>query len=460
MGQEKLPDGAPRAAGQFQERVNRLPGRQPEIAGVTWARDRIWCLGTRVGGCKYVPWESGGVSFADCDVLIVDARSLFRQDPLLLKSDEMKYIAHEIYKRSCTSDFMLISIVSDEQFPTSYNPEQSDPGADGNSNQDPMHNSEYFWHPDSDNIDMYAIGSGATRLDAGWKSTELARFEKYFKELNSFNTSISMRVPPIMFVAETKSKDLVACMYRRHSSDAVMIMLPPLRTPEESVGKVLEVLGLDYSTPEPEWSKLVDIPETRAIARKIGLLKKQVTERKEQIRALEEDFADRRSLAKLLYATGGELEGAVLAAFKTLSLDAKPGEPGREDLVLTPSVDARCTCYVEVKGVENKIKRDDLRQLAEWVDGGWSKGIKSKGILVANMHRLSDIRTSKDERSRLEPDQMEFAQARKFCIVPAHLLFDLCVGFAGGRATDLEKIERALIDTAGFVKPGDLGLET
>ena len=438
-----------------------MPDRQPEIDGVTWARDRVWCLGTPVDGCKHVPWEDGGVSFADCDVLIVDERSLFQQYLLFTESDEMRALAHEIDKRSGKSDFVLICIVSDEKFLASDNPDQGGgPGTDGRRNSDPIYDFEYFWHPDSDNIDMHKIGPGATRLDAGWKSTELAKFEKYFEALKSCNVSMSMRIRESVYVAETKSGDLIACMYRRHSSGGVVVMLPPLQTPEESVGKVLEVLSLDHSDPEPEWCKLVDIPETRAIAQKICLLKRQVTERNERIRALEGDLAGRRSLAKLLYATGVELEGAVSEAFEALGLDAKPGEPGREDLVLVPSVDARCRCYVEVKGVRNKIKRDDLRQLAEWVNDGWSKGIRAKGILVANMHRLSDIRTSKDERSQLEPDQLEFARDQKFCIVPAHRLFELCVGLMGGRATDPKKIERALIDTVGFVQPQDLGLET
>lgn len=438
-----------------------MPDRQPEIAGVTWARDRVWCLGTLVDGCKHIPWEDGGVSFADCDVLIVDERSLFQQYLLFTEADEMRALAHEIDKRSGKSDFVLICIVSDERFLASDNSEQGGSlSGDGRGNSDPIYDFEYFWHPDSDNIDMHKIGPGATRLDAGWKSTELAKFEKYFEALKSCNVGMSMRVHRGEHVAETKSGDLVACMYRRHSSGGVVVMLPPLRTPEESVGKVLEVLGLDHSAPEPEWCKLVDIPETRAIAHKIRLLKKEAAERNGRIRALEGDLAGRRSLAKLLYATGVELEGAVLAAFKTLGLDARPGEPGREDLVLAPSVEERCRCYVEVKGVENKIKRDDLRQLAEWVGGGWSKGLRAKGILVANMHRLSDIRTSKDKRSRLEPDQLEFAQDQKFCILPAHILFELCVGLMGGRATDPKKIERALIDAVGFVQPQDLGLET
>ena len=437
-----------------------MPDQQPEIDGATWTRDRVWCLGTLVDGCKHIPWEDGGVSFADCDVLIVDERSLFQQYLLFTESDEMRALAREIDKRSGKSDFVLICIVSDEPFLVSDDQGQGGSlGRDGRRNSDPVYDFEYFWHPDSDNIDTHKIGSGATRLDDGWKSTELAKFEKYFKKLKSCNVGMSMRIYRGAHVAETKSGDLIACMYRRHSSSALMVMLPPLQTPEESVGKVLEVLGLDHSTPEPEWCKRVDIPETRAIAQKIGLLKKEAAEKSERIRALEEDFANKRSLAKLLYATGVELEGAVLAAFKALGLDAKPGEPGREDLVLAPSVDASCTCYVEVKGVENKIKRDDLRQLAEWVNGGWSKDIGAKGILVANMHRLSDIRTSKDERCRLDREQLEFAQDQKFCILPAHLLFELCVGLMGGCATDPKKIERVLIDTVGFARPQDLGLE-
>ena len=434
-----------------------MPHQSTRIAGMTWERDRIWCLGTKIDGCRYVSWEDD-VSFADCDVLVVDARSLFRQRSLYAKLEKTKTLALEIHKRTSQNDFMLVCILSDDRFLT--NSERAgDSSTVRYDNSDLTRNFEYFWHPNFSEIEMYKPGSGATRLKDGWKSTELAKFGEYLEKVKSYKVGMLTRFDENSVVATTKSGDQVACMYRRYNLGAVIVMLPPLQTPEESISAVLETLGLNPSTPEPEWCKLVDIPETRAIEDSIGLLKKQVAEENARIRALEEDLADRRSLAKLLYATGGELEGAVLAAFETLGLDAKPGEPGREDLVLAPSVDARCTCYVEVKGVVSKIKKDDLRQLAEWVDDGWSKDIKTKGILVANMHRLSDIRTSKDERGRLEPDQLEFAQDRKFCIVPAHLLFDLCVESAGGHATDPKKIERALIDTAGFVKPEDMGLE-
>ncbi len=157
-----------------------MPDRQTEIAGVTWARDRVWCLGTLVDGCRHVPWERG-VSFADCDVLIVDARSLLRQDPLFTNSDEMRALVHEIDKRSGRSDFMLVCVVSDKRFLASDNPDQGDgPGTGGRGNLPPVYVSEYFWHPDSDNISTHRIEPGATRLDAGWKSTELAKFEALF----------------------------------------------------------------------------------------------------------------------------------------------------------------------------------------------------------------------------------------------------------------------------------------
>ena len=367
----------------------------------------------------------------------------------------METLKHEISKRSRQNDFMLVCIISDEKFLAL---ETLKPG----EKLDPFYEDyEYFWHPDSDCINVEKLGAGAARLDPGWKSTELCAFEKYFNELKSYK--IGMYVPAsIAQTATTKSGDVVACLYRLyrpHHSGAVMVMLPPLSTPEASVGKVLEILGTGDAAPEPAWSQRIALPGTRSIAQKILLLEKEVAEKNTQIQTLEKNLTDKRSFTKLLYGTGSELEDAVFAALKMLGLEVKLGDPGREDLVMVPSVDASRTCHIEIKGTKNKIKRDDLRQLGDWVDRSWSKSRKPKGILIVNMHRLSDIKTSKNERSRLPPDQLEYAQDRKFCIVPTYVLFDLCIRSVDGHATDLPKIEQTLIDTVGFVKPEDLGLE-
>lgn len=454
---------------EYQLEKDGLSKKQRPIEGMTFDRDRIWCLGTEVGGCKYVPWHASGVSFADCDVLIVDARSVSFDDMLLTDPKQLVMAKREIAKRTCQEDFTLICIVSDNAFFTeaeivSQIKDLDKAGIDSTflkiDDQDlrdliTEHGvSNYFWFPYD--FKTYKIGAGATRLNDQWKSTTLHKFAKYFEGVESYTIGLNVSWR-YMLDMTTKSGDLVACLCRQYPGAATTIMLPPLQTPEKSVSKVLEILSPVEQTPEPEWSARLNIPGSSDMIREISGLKKEIVEKMTRIKSLENDLADKRSLTRLLYATGGELEHAVMDALSMLGLDVKRGDAGREDLVLKPSVDTRYDlCSIEIKGVTKKIKRDDLRQLAEWVDRQWEKNAKSKGVLVVSMHRLSDIHISRNDRDKLDPDQLEFAQTHEFCIMPTFVLFDLCIKSMSGDAIDRQKIEEAIISAKGFVTLADL----
>ena len=452
------------------------------IAGKTWDRDKIWCLGVEIEGYEHVPWYRGR-SFADCDVLVVDARSLPTNYMLSIDPTALATIKNEIYKRSLKHDFTLISIISDKQtltpkeimekiearkkagYSTPLSSIFSKYGmgprewSDLGDAEDLMNKygdlDNYFWFPDD--IDINRFGSGATMLDDKWKSSNLASFEQYFAELKSYEFGISMRMHDNMDAATTRSDDLVACMYRRSDSSALIVMLPPLSTPEQSVDKVLEILNQNDATPEPEWSQRLAVPGVEDVQQEISRLNLEIKERATRIQTLQNNIARKRSFTKLLYGTGHELEDVVREALTMLGLNVKRENSQKEDLILMPSIDTNYSlCSVEIKGVKNKIKRDHLRQLGEWVDNHWSNKVTSKGVLVVNMHRMSDIKTTKIQRSTLEPDQLEYAQKQGFSIVPTHVLFDLCQLSLEGHAIDKQKIERGLIDTNGLVMLEDL----
>lgn len=452
------------------------------IAGKVWDRDKIWCLGVEIEGYEHVPWYKSR-SFADCDVLVVDARSLSANYMLSIDPDELVTIKNEIYKRSLKLDFTLVSIISNKQSLTPKEIVEQIEARKSAGYATPLSSilsqyglgprrwsnlgdakdlinkhgdlDNYFWFPDE--IDICSVGTGATRLDDEWKSGNLASFEQYFAELKSYELGMSMRMHDNMDTVRTRSDDLVACMYRRSSSSALIVMLPPLPTPERSVDKVLEILNQNGTTPEPEWYKSLAVPGIVDIQQKISRLNVEIEERETRIQTFQDNITHNRSFTKLLYGTGYELEDIVRGALTMLGLNVKQENSQKEDLILVPSINTSYDlCSVEIKGVKGKIKKDHLRQLGEWVGNHRENNVTSKGVLVVNMHRMSDIRTTKTKRSTVEQDQLEYAQKKKFSIIPTHVLFDLCKLSLEGHAIDKQKIEQGLINTDGLVMLEDL----
>ena len=445
-----------------------MPRKPLPTDDMPWNRDKVWCLGTKIEGYTYVPWEKSGISFSNCDVLIVDVRSLSTYHMLTTAPSVLITLKREIDKRSQFKDFTLVCILADkERLGTetqtrstisapwlpyhSLQPRKQDRASI--LRQADIDLSNYFWFPDS--IEADKLPSGVTGLTDEWKANPLCRFEKYFEEIKSYKTGISIQIESDR-AARTKSGDLVAYMYRRRPLGAAMILLPPLQTSEKSVSMILEILSQGGSAFEPEWSKRIEVPGAGHIKQTMDALEVEIEEKRKQIKIHELDLAEKRSFTKLLYETGFELEKAVMDALRMLGLSVKQVDTG-EDLILLPLIDTPYKlCSIEIKGVKNKIKRADLRQLDEYVDCQRSKGTKSKGILVANMHRLCDIQTSKTDRSKLDPDQLAFAEDMEFCIVPTHVLFDLCIRSMSGHGIDQRELEKVLISTSGFVKLEDL----
>ena len=310
--------------------------------------------------------------------------------------------------------------------------------------------SNYFWLPYD--INTYTLEYKNTGLDDRWKTTNLRRFAGYLSESKAHEIGISDSTDTD--VARTKSGDAVACMFSSNSS--TIVMLPPLQTPEESVCKILEILSTEPTT-EPEWSKRLDVPGDSEIKQKIDALRSEIAGKTEQAETLEKCLKDRGSFKKLLYQNGRELEDAVMNALTMLGLSVERGDKDREDIAFTLFAGTSCTlCPIEIKGRKNKIKKDSMRQLGDWVKRCRKESTKVKGILVVNMHRLSDIATSREERGKLAPDQLEYAQNEKFCVVPTYVLFELCKKFVGGQPIDRRKIEEVLVSTVGIVTLEDL----
>ena len=411
-------------------------------------RERIWCLGSKIDGLKSFSWVDGRISFADCDVLIITVETLDQNTLDNLDKDEMDKLSIEISTRFSQGDLLIICIAAE----TIYNQPR-----DANSRWD-----NYFWCPG--NVQVERIGRGATRLQDQSTTNAIARFQEYFAEIDQYEMGItqigSSDNDQHTDAVRTKSGNIVGCVYRPRYDDSdprkLFVILHPLKTLEESVAKVLKVLNPSNGTSAPNWIRSIKIPGTDGIVEKISALEKEIKAKHDEIQSLQSTLDDKHQYRKLAYATGFELEDVAKRALELLKFrDVKLGEPGKEDLVFTPQTpSAYSICSVEVKGIEGEIKLDNLRQLNQWVDDHLDLDIKSKGIMIVNAFRLTDI--AKSRQNMIGSKNLDFAKRRSLCILPTLVLLDLCKRVLEGNPIPVEKIERTLLETEGVVTLEDM----
>ncbi len=154
--------------------------------------------------------------------------------------------------------------------------------------------------------------------------------------------------------------------------------------------------------------------------------------------------------------TGESLEVRVFLLFQSMGLDIRHGRLGLEDFVVTPPQGAKTKnpLVIEVKSDRKPVvRRDDLRQLDDWVfdlsqeefarksglGGGidflamTTHGLRSrthhhptphKGVLIFN----APVGMPFEQRTFdwLPTDELNFARKRNFCVMPIKHLLGAC----------------------------------
>lgn len=122
---------------------------------------------------------------------------------------------------------------------------------------------------------------------------------------------------------------------------------------------------------------------------------------------------------KLLYSTGHELENSVLEAFRFIGFkNIKKGRsPDKEDCVLPFHNTSEFELgVIEVKGVEEGILQKHLDQcercVLDYMDD-LKDGKKIKGIFISNQYRKKPYPDSRNERTRFQKWQLDFAIKRE-----------------------------------------------
>ena len=405
-------------------------------------RKRIWCLGTSVEGFRSVSWSDSNISFADCDVLVVTVDTLNQITLDSLTNDARNSLSNEILKRFEQNQLLIICIMAktiSESKRAKWN--------------------NYFWCPAS--FSVQGIARGATQLQ-NIRDENLSHFQQYLDGIEQYEIGL---VGPLggLNAATTGSDDIVgyvADMGREIPGACVktykfLVMLHPLKTTEESVNRVLEILNPTRIAVPPSWVKDIRIPGTSDIAREIATLEKKIATERKQVQQLQSQMDDKLQYKKLAYAQGSELEDIVERALRLVGMQGlKRGEQGKEDLTFTPRADLDYTaCVVEVKGIEKEIKLRDLRQLESWIGDHLEKEVKAKGLFVANAFRLQDV--AGRSGNIISSTNLGFAKDRKLCILPTTVLLDLCKQVLSGDSVSADKIERTLMSTNGVVSLGD-----
>lgn len=237
-----------------------------------------------------------------------------------------------------------------------------------------------------------------------------------------------------------------------------LTLLPsiPPSTSSEMINAVISKLRGDASEPPPSWANNLRIPGVNEIIAKIASLESKKAKIEEEISKLESNKGARSKYGKLLYAYGRPLERIVRDVFVQLGFDeiAKPvghHEDLKMDFKFVPDVDIG---VLEVKGAIKRTKREALTQCSIWVNNYWKidPSIKVKGILIPNQHRMSAYPKSESIRKHFEPNELEFAETYKICIIPTYVLFESVNKILSGQSPDRHKIEQLIFNTNGVLE--------
>ena len=404
-------------------------------------RKRIWCLGTRVEGFRSVFWSDSNVSFADCDVLVVTVETLNQIMLDGLTADARNSLSSEILKRFNQNKMLIICIMAETIA-------ESTCAAWTN----------YFWCPVQVSVRKMALG--ATQLQDRCTG-DLAHFQGYFDSIEQYEIGMP-GLEPGPNMATTGSGDAVGCAVNMGLmqgisvyQDKFLIMLHPLKTREESVNKVLEILNPSQPVAPPNWADDIPIRGTSDDIRKIAALEKRIETEREEIEQLQNQIDDKHQYRKLAYAQGQKLEEVVGRALTLVGIRGlERGEQGKEDFVFTPRTDPDYPmCVVEVKGITGGIKMRDLSQLERWIVNHWGKEVKAKGLFVVNAFCSQDLAGRSSDI--ISSTNLRFAKDRQFCILPTPVLLGLCNRVLGGDAVPADQIERVLMSSSGVVSLDD-----
>jgi hypothetical protein len=76
---------------------------------------------------------------------------------------------------------------------------------------------------------------------------------------------------------------------------------------------------------------------------------------------------------------------------------------------------------------------------------------KVKGIFICNQYRLNPYPKSKDDRIRFEPNELDYADTRRICVMPSFVLFEAVKSVLSGNVKTIANLEEIIAKTNGVL---------
>ena len=257
-----------------------------------------------------------------------------------------------------------------------------------------------------------------------------------------------------------KGNKIIGAAYKvdSNSTQGRLTFLPSFMSNKhaEALYAIVTKLKGNILEPPPSWVRAVEIVGLSGIRNDIVDLESQKNVINKKLSDLEYQRIKREKSAELLYATGDQLEEAVKNVFVLLGFtEIKRGDEGQEDwkinLRSAPGVNIG---VLEVKGKTKRTSQSDIVQCNKWVDNYLAKSTFGmvKGIFIPNQHRRDQFPETKEQRKHFEPNEIEYAESRKICIIPTYVLFESLNKIMGGQSPKRDKVEQLIFNTNGVLE--------
>lgn len=388
----------------------------------TWVLGRS---GVTAGRC--IAWNEEHLhNFADCKCLIVDLTTL-DPDTLDKLPPHIRTDLPPRIRERFDHGLVIICILP----PIRDNPDQL--------------NDMLFWSPEKFSVELTEPARTRTSQDF--------RLEEYIKKLGCWTMILKPDDGARIFGSVlTSNDDMIATeltpTYYGIDSSGRLVILPPLDDPDESIRVVLNILYEDEVTPDsiPDWVKDVEFPELDQIRNQIKTVKLEYEKTQQELKNKKGSFEKWNGL---LFLNGKRLEHIVKDALIELGLsNVVPGNGDNEDLRFDLVIDKYKVATVEIKGKENGIKKDDLRQAMEWAFASGSK--HTKPILVSNTFRLDVYPGSRNKRMNFN-EFLDECECHNICIISTIMLYDLVRKKISGMDVDTDILISLIASSKGMI---------
>ena len=439
---------------------------------------RVWVLGTaHLAADRSIKWDEDFGNLSDPDVLIVDLTTLTAEVLQRANKDKLDQAQTSIADKLFHGG--VVVVITQPQIQT-----LSGDALAGRQDAQSWRARDYHIYS---NYDILPAIIGTRKVPTGYeiRAVDGHTFKDYIDAIESFDFLISMdgdnlplgptgaRQAVLYRVQEWDITDnsghhlgfaLAGAKLDRYGrlpgdpSPGRMILLPP---PTEPIGRAIgRILSVCKNAPAPAeappaWAERLSPGPARKHQARIAELEGCKAEIQGEIDGLVSQYDVIMAHCRLLYSDGPELEDAVVQAFRALGFsDIKQmGNADEEDAAFAMDGTSYSRGVIEAKGADRGIQKRDILQCRGWAARrAAADGRPMKGILVPNQHRLKPYPKSSKIRIKIEPNQVEQAEADDVCIIPSCVLFEAVSKVLDGETPDRARIADRIADTKGVLK--------